>query len=28
VFKPKRAITPEEHAAIIDREQNAERRDF
>ncbi len=28
VFKDKRAITPEEHAAIIQREQNAERRDF
>jgi integrase len=28
VFKEKRAITAEEHAAIIQREQNAERRDF
>jgi integrase len=28
VFKDKRAITAEEHAAIILREQNAERRDF
>ena len=28
VFKEKRAITQEEHAAIIQREQNAERRDF
>jgi len=28
VFKDKRAITAEEHAAIIEREQNAERRDF
>ena len=28
VFKVKRAITAEEHAAIIEREQNAERRDF
>jgi integrase len=28
VFKDKRAITAEEHAAIIQREQNAERRDF
>src|SRR5208283_5115351 len=28
VFKPKRAITAEEHAAIVEREQNAERRDF
>ena len=27
-FKSKRAITTEEHAAIIQREQNAERRDF
>ena len=28
VFKTKRAITAEEHAAIVQREQNAERRDF
>lgn len=28
VFKAKRAITVEEHAAIVAREQNAERRDF
>ena len=28
VLKDKRAITAEEHAAIIQREQNAERRDF
>jgi len=28
VFKPKRAITGEEHAAIVGREMNAERRDF
>ncbi len=28
VFKFKRAITAEEHAAIVAREQNAERRDF
>ena len=28
VFKTKRAITAEEHAAIIQREQNSERRDF
>jgi site-specific recombinase XerD len=28
VFKAKRAITAEEHAAIIQREQNSERRDF
>jgi integrase len=28
VFKDKRAITAEEHATIIQREQNAERRDF
>ena len=28
VYKDKRAITAEEHAAIIQREQNAERRDF
>jgi integrase len=28
VFKVKRAITAEEHTAIIQREQNAERRDF
>ena len=28
VFKEKRAIMAEEHAAIIQREQNAERRDF
>jgi integrase len=28
VFKPKRAITAEEHAAIVARELNAERRDF
>jgi len=28
VFKSKRAITAEEHAAIIQREQNSERRDF
>ena len=28
VFKAKRAITAEEHAAIVQREQNAERRDF
>src|ERR1017187_5449220 len=28
VFKTKRAITAEEHAAIVLREQNAERRDF
>jgi integrase len=28
VFKTKRAITAEEHAAIVAREQNAERRDF
>jgi site-specific recombinase XerD len=28
VFKTKRAITAEEHAAIIEREHNAERRDF
>ena len=28
VFRDKRAITAEEHAAIIEREQNAERRDF
>ena len=28
VFKDKRAITAEEHAAIIEREQNTERRDF
>jgi integrase len=28
VFKDKRAITPEEHAAIVARETNAERRDF
>ncbi len=28
VFKEKRAITAEEHAAIVLREQNAERRDF
>jgi integrase len=28
VFKAKRAITVEEHAAIIQREQNSERRDF
>jgi hypothetical protein len=28
VFKSKRAITAEEHAAIVAREQNAERRDF
>jgi integrase len=28
VFKDKRAITAEEHAAIVQREQNAERRDF
>jgi hypothetical protein len=27
-FRPKRAITREEHQLIIDREQNAERRDF
>jgi hypothetical protein len=28
VFKSKRAITAEEHTAIIQREQNSERRDF
>jgi integrase len=28
IFKAKRAITAEEHAAIVAREQNAERRDF
>jgi hypothetical protein len=28
VFKSKRAITAEEHAAIVQREQNSERRDF
>jgi integrase len=28
VFKAKRAITADEHAAIVQREQNAERRDF
>lgn len=28
VFKDKRAITAEEHAAIIAREMNSERRDF
>ena len=28
VFKSKRAITAEEHSAIVGREQNAERRDF
>jgi hypothetical protein len=28
VFKDKRAITSEEHAAILQREQNTERRDF
>lgn len=28
VFKPKRAITAEEHAAIVAREMNPERRDF
>jgi len=28
VFKQKRAITATEHAAIVEREQNAERRDF
>jgi integrase len=28
VFKDKRAITAEEHAAIVQREQNTERRDF
>jgi integrase len=28
VFKAKRAITAEEHAAIVQREQNSERRDF
>ena len=28
VFKDKRAITAEEHAAIIEREHNSERRDF
>ena len=28
VFKAKRAITAEEHAAIVAREPNAERRDF
>jgi hypothetical protein len=28
VFKAKRAITAEEHAAIVQREQNTERRDF
>ena len=28
VFKDKRAITAEEHVAIVQREQNAERRDF
>jgi len=28
VFKAKRAVTAEEHAAIVQREQNAERRDF
>src|ERR1017187_1715268 len=28
VFKTKRAITAEEHAAIVQREQNSERRDF
>lgn len=28
VFKPKRAITADEHAAIIERELNPERRDF
>lgn len=28
IFKAKRAITSEEHAAIIQREQNVERRDF
>jgi integrase len=28
VFKPKRAITSEEHAAVVTRELNAERRDF
>ncbi len=28
VFKPKRAITATEHAAIVSRETNAERRDF
>lgn len=28
VYKPKRAITAEEHAAIVGRELNAERRDF
>ena len=28
VFKDKRAITAEEHAVIVQREQNAERRDF
>jgi hypothetical protein len=28
VFKSKRAITAEEHTAIVQREQNAERRDF
>ena len=28
VFRDKRAITAEEHAAIVQREQNAERRDF
>ena len=28
MFKSKRAITADEHAAIVEREQNAERRDF
>ena len=28
VFKAKRAITADEHAAIVEREQNSERRDF
>src|SRR5881397_3127480 len=28
VFRQKRAITAQEHAAIVEREQNAERRDF
>ena len=28
MFKAKQAITAEEHAAIVEREPNAERRDF
>jgi len=27
-FKPKRAITPEEHRQIVEREQNHERKNF